>query len=95
MNDLLLDEDFDLQIAGNDFVVGDATGQNQKLILLANKGEVRPYPFVTVGIAQAINDDNVASLKQDIIKLFELDGMKINKLNISASGEMEIDAPYV
>ncbi|WP_286747842.1 hypothetical protein [Roseivirga sp. UBA1976] len=94
MTDILLDDDLDLQIVNNDFVIGDATEQNQKLIISANKGEVRPYAFVGVGIAQAVHDDNVGSLKQEIIKQFELDGMTLNRLNIKSSGTMEIDATY-
>ena len=94
MNDILLDDDFDLQIVNNDFVIGDATDQNQKLILLTNKGEVRPFPFVGVGIAEALNDDNVGSLKQEIIKQFELDGMTLNNMRLAADGTFEIDASY-
>mgnify|MGYP001280269563 CR=1 FL=1 len=94
MNDLLLDDDFDLQIVGNDFVVGDSTEQNQKLLLVANKGEVRPYPAVGVGIAQAINDDNIGSVQQEVIKQFELDRMTINRLKIGKNGAMQIDATY-
>lgn len=94
MGDILLGDDFDLQIVNNDLVIGDATQQNQQLILVANKGEWRPFPYVGVGLLEAIHDDNLGGLKQEIIKQFELDGMTINKLTVKSDGGMEIDATY-
>lgn len=96
MNDILLDENFDLIIDEvlDDFVLGDATHQNQGLILLANKGEFRQFPFVGVGLRNYIEDDRMGSLKPELTKQLELDGMTVRNIGVFTDGRVEIDAGY-
>ena len=94
MKDILLDETFDLQIAQDDFVIGDATHQNQGLILLANKGEFRQFPYVGVGLRYYVEDDKLGNLKPDLTKQLTLDGMTVNNVSVFTDGRVEIDASY-
>lgn len=94
MKDILLDKNFDLQIVGNDFVIGDSTQQNQQALLVTNKGEFRTAPKVGVGVIRAVLDDSPGSIKGEIIEQFEADGMTISALSVSHVGAINIDASY-
>lgn len=94
MIDFLLDENFDLMIANGDFVMGDATEQNQALLLLAQKGEVRQFPDAGCGSQDWLDDDEVSDLGAEIQKQLELDGMKVKKIEVFESGKINIDAHY-
>jgi len=94
MDDILLDTDtLDLQIKAGDFVIGDATEQNQHLLLLANKGDYKQYPKVGVGINGFLLDEAEQDMMREIRSQFETDGMKVKKL-VYADGKIKIDAPY-
>lgn len=94
MDDILLDTDtLDLQIVAGDFVVGDATEQNQHLLLLSNKGDYKQHPKVGVGINGFLLDEEQQDMMREIRSQFENDGMKVNKL-VYADGKLKIDAPY-
>lgn len=94
MNDIILEESFDLKINNNDFVLGDVTHQNQGLILLANKGEFRQFPFVGVGVKYYLDDDRLNGIKPELTKQLELDGMTVNSIKVFTNGQVEIDATY-
>lgn len=94
MDDILLDtETLDLQIAAGDFVIGDATEQNQHLLLLANKGDYKQHPKAGVGINGFLLDEAPQDMMREIRSHFENDGMKVKKL-VYADGKLIIDAPY-
>lgn len=93
-NDFLLGADDDLQIKYGDFVLGDATEQHQKHLLLANKGEFRQSPVVGVGLENYLNDDAIDDLASVIKAQFELDGMDVEKVNVFDNGLTEIKAKY-
>ena len=94
MNDLLLDDVDDLQISGGDFVVGDATVQHQRHIIVAQKGEYKEHPEIGVGIANALQDENPRQILTQIRRNFEYDGMRVNTLQINDNGTITVDAPY-
>ena len=96
MNDVILDETFDLKIdeITGDFITGDTTHQNQGLILLASKGEFRQFPFVGVGLRYYVEDDKLGSLKPELTKQLTLDGMTVNNISVFTDGRVEIDASY-
>jgi len=94
--DILLDENFDVVAKDGDFVVGDATLQNQQLLLLSQKGEWKQEPQVGVGIRDFLLDDaNVHEMHQAIQKQFALDGMQVNEIKGKTWDSTTIDANYV
>lgn len=95
VNDILLDENFDVKIEGGDIVTGPATNQHQKLLLVSEKGQWRMHPFVGVGIFSAINDDEQGALNAEIRKQFELDGMFCKHIKVDSEGRLIIDAAYL
>lgn len=94
MNDLLLDDADDLQINDGDFVIGDATLQHQRHIIIAQKGEYKEHPEIGVGIDNALLDENPKALLTQIRRNFEYDGMRVNTLQINTNGTITVDAPY-
>ena len=93
MIDYLLDENNDLLIVNGDFVRGDATLQNQKLLLYAAPGAYKQYPTVGVDVMNFLKDDNQADMLRSIRQQFTTDGMKVNQL-VYQNGKFYIDAPY-
>ncbi len=94
MTDILLDEDGDLRIENGDLVLGEATAQNQELILIAHKGEFKESPEIGVGISNALLSENLQDIVNSIRRNFEYDGMQVNKLEIKPNGTLTVDANY-
>lgn len=94
MTDILLDKDGDILIENGDFVIGDATNQNQELILIAHKGEFKESPELGVGISNALLSENLQAITNSIRRNFEYDGMKVKKLEINPNGSLTVDANY-
>ncbi len=94
--DILLDDNMDVKALQGDFEVNDATFQNQQLLLISEKGEWKQSPVVGVGIMSFLLDDvTVHELHQEIQKQFNLDGMKVNKIEGNTWQNTIIDADYV
>jgi len=93
VKDILLDDDFDLKIVDGDFVIDDATTQNEQLLLLLTKGELKQYPVDTVGIVTYVDDESRSALIQEIERQFTADGMQVNKVALEA-GIVKTEAFY-
>lgn len=92
--DYIVDDNGGYKIENGDFVKGNATQQHQKLLLLAEKGEIKQFPVAGVGIRGYILDEKSTSeLKSEIGKEFEADGMVIDELSIS-NGIIKVEAYY-
>jgi len=93
--DILLDENFDIKVENGDFVVGDATLQNQQLILISQKGEFKENPLVGVGIRNYLLDDaTIHEMHQDIQKQFAADGMNVAEISGETWNTTIINAEY-
>lgn len=99
---ILLDENFDLKVnvqrdeSGliiSDLEIGDTTYQNQKLLLLCNKGEVKEFPTSGVGVQNYLEDNSAEELAREIRKEFSDDDMVISKIIINIPS-LEIEAEY-
>lgn len=74
--------------------LGDVTRQSQLLLLSSNKGDFKSAPLLGIGLIDYLNDEQADSLLREIRSQLKRVGMKINKLGISPSGSLEIDADY-
>lgn len=93
MNDVLLGEDYDLQIADGDLVVGLSDNQHQACLLLAEKGSFKQFPTMGVGLTNFLKDDSPADLLREVRLEFSTDGMKVKSLGME-NGKLLIDASY-
>lgn len=93
MIDLLLDENYDLDIAGGDLVAGESTRQHQSLLLVIEKGELREFPTRGVGLRSWLNDDTAGDLNSAIKREFEADGMTVQGIRTRGT-KIEVEAYY-
>lgn len=91
--DYILNDAGDLKIQNGDFVFGNVTDQNQKLLLLAEPGELLHAPLRGVGLRSYQDDENPQQMVRNIRKEFVQDGMKVKSIEIT-KGNLEIDAEY-
>jgi hypothetical protein len=94
VNDFLLDTNFDLFWQDGDLATGDCDLQNQQLLLLIEKGELREFPMRGVGSQSWLLDDRQFGDYNGAVKReFEADGMTVRSL--SGTGfDLKIDATY-
>jgi len=94
MNDLLLDENNDLMWKDGDFVIGESTAQNQKLLIRCNKTGFKENPMRCVGVKRFLEQPTPDNLAREIRQEFYADGMKVNAIKIEMPHEIGIDAEY-
>lgn len=100
---ILIGEDGDLNvrpvrdengILKSGLVVGDSLYQNQYVILRAHKGELKEFPVLGVGLADIVNDQDIAGWSDEIKSQFEKDGMRVGRVKFDRNMDLEIDADY-
>lgn len=100
---ILLNNDFDLDIKvkrnaegliTSGLVVGNSVYQQQTLLLIANKGEIKHKPLAGVGLNTFLLDDTSNdALFQEVSSQFSADGMRVFSAEI-VEGKMRVDANY-
>jgi hypothetical protein len=92
---ILLDENGDIMVRNGSIVVGDASLQNQYLILIAQKGEFKEYPTFGDRISDMLHDNDELEWKKQIREEFAKDNLKVNKIDLNLqTGDINIDAKY-
>ena len=74
-------------------VIGDTLRQNQAIILLLHKGELKEWPAVGCGISDMLLDNDPIYWRTIIREQLEMDGQKVNSVKITTTG-IHIDATY-
>lgn len=92
--DILLNENFDLQIANGDLVTGESTYQNQRILLVADKGEFKSEPKTGVGAKRYLESERPDEFAREIRQQFIGDGMKVEEIKIADNLEINIKANY-
>lgn len=100
---ILLNSDFDLDILPrrnpdgliiSGLRIGESEYQQQTLILLANKGEVKANPLVGVGLnTHLLDDGSPDELLKEVREQFRSDGMTVRKAEM-INGTLKVDAHY-
>lgn len=94
MRDILVDDQNNLRLSEGDFEVGYSDNQQQKAILITEKGEWKEHPEVGIGIAKMLADDLYTEVLIEIKKQLEYDGMQINDVALQEGGKLLIDGIY-
>lgn len=94
MKGIILNDDLTLKIANGSMVIGDTTYQNQKILLLAEKGEFKSRPMRGVGTKRFLESSQPDELAREIRTEFIADGMTVNSIRIPQTGQLSIDAEY-
>lgn len=86
-NDVLLDENYDLAEAGDEWLEGDSDAQDVELLVLLQKGENTEFPFVGFGIERRLKA--VADRPRFIRELkVELENDGFTNAQISVSNDL-------
>lgn len=75
-------------------VVGDILHQNQALILIFHKGDLKDDVSVGVGIDRMLLDNDRLSWSREIREQLEMDGQKVKDVQVTDK-TIKIDARYV
>lgn len=94
MVDVLLDIEDNPIIRGGDFALGDVNAQNQRLLLLSDKGDWKEHPACGVGLDGWLADENPDDLYREIREQFSGDGLKVKAMKALADGKLMVDANY-
>ena len=95
-------EDYDVRVAvrkdaagkiAEGLVVGDILRQNQALILVLHKGELKSDPSVGVGLSDMLLDHDLLTWKREIREQMELDGQTVRNVSID-NDKIVIDSEY-
>lgn len=94
MNDLLLTQDYDLEIKNGDFVIGDSQEQSVELLLMSNQGEFKLNPEAGCNILSAKNGTIGRLLDREIRVQLEADGFQLENLKITENG-IDVSGKYL
>lgn len=85
----------DLKIENGHIAIGETLPQNEFLLLVMNKGELKEDPLVGVGISDMLNDNDTIGWKRKIRDGLKADGMKVEQISISSDGRIKkLEAKY-
>ena len=73
--------------------LGDTLRQNQALLLLLHKGELKERPAVGVGISDMLLDNDPIYWRTAIKEQLEMDGQRVSSVKITRTG-IQIEATY-
>lgn len=93
MKDLLLNSNKDLQIVSGDLIIGSSDEQQQKVLLVMKKGELKQDPDVGVGLSLQLKDDDVSDLLTSVRQQFSKDGMVVKQVAFN-NNQLNVDASY-
>lgn len=90
---LLMDTDGDMKVSNGEMAIGNTTYQNQFVILKVQRGELKEFPMLGIGIDDIVNDHDIAGWKMKIKEHLAMDGISVSKVDINTStGELTLVA---
>jgi len=94
MKDILLNESLDLDLHAGDLATGFSDLQHQQLLLMTNRGNIKEFPAVGIDAFGYLQDNDTSALLREIRRQFTADGMEVKTINITNTGQLNIDAAY-
>lgn len=94
MKDFFFDTDGDLKIDGNDLVIDISDQQQREHLLLLEKGALKQFPGVGVGVFKFLEAEEPSNLLREINIQFSADGMEVLQAGFDDFGKLIIEAPY-
>lgn len=91
--DIALDDKYDIEIAGGDFVVKSCLDQQIACLLEAVPGDYKQSPKTGIGLSALILDEDVNDINRTIRLQLLSDGITLHRLE-NKHGKLTIDASY-
>ena len=80
-------------VARGTLAIGDILRQNQALLLMLHKGELKERPAAGVGISDMLLDNDPIYWRTQIKEQLEMDGQRVGSVKITRTG-IQIEATY-
>ena len=98
MNGMLLQWDgernvLEPQVKNGGLATGDTLRQNQALLLMLHKGELKERPSAGVGLSDMLLDNDPLYWRTEIKEQLEMDGQTVKSVSVTTTG-VEIEATY-
>lgn len=93
MHDITFTQDGDVELGLGDITYTESTGQHKRDLLLSDRGHVKEFPGVGIGVNNFLHDTDPENFFRTIRKECTKDGMKVYRVGAEA-GEIIIDAEY-
>ncbi len=90
---ILLSDDLSLQVSNRSLRIGDVSGQNQKLLIITDKGEVKKQVTQGVGARRYVEMNSQNELARETRLQLIADGFTVNQIRIE-NAKLMIDANY-
>lgn len=74
-------------------MVGNTLHQNQAVILIMRKGDMKENPSVGVGLPDMVLEHDLMAIRNEIRQQLEMDGQTVNDVKVT-SNSVTIDANY-
>lgn len=86
VQDILLNDDYDLQTANGDLLVGFSDEQHLALITIMDLGHLKENPFLGIGINKYLGSSENPNVIKSISKqMYESDNYVVNNITMSGS----------
>lgn len=90
--DILLEDDWDLQFANGDFLIGASDSQHLALITEMDIGHLKENPFLGIGIRRRLGgSDTPAQIKSDMEQMYIADNYTVNSIVIKNGEIFNVD----
>lgn len=83
------DNSTDLKIQDGHICLGETLPQNEFLILIMQRGELKENPLIGVGVSDMLNDNDILGWKRKIRDGLKADGMIVEQISIAQDGHIE------
>jgi len=84
----------DITIINGDLATTESTPEHQRQLLLNDKGDYKENPTNCIGLYTYIDDEGLQALARDVAVAFAQDGMTVSNIQLSPSGNLQVDAQY-
>lgn len=90
---ILIDDNGNIVVRSGSLAIGETTSQNQRIILEAEKGEIKEDPLLGVGVSSYLDDDDTSAFLREVRTNLRRDGQKVHSCKF-VDGKLQLDAGY-
>lgn len=83
-----IDSSGDLSVVGGHLAMGDTMAQNEYILLMAQRGDIKEYPAMGAGIADMVGSNSRAEWQRKVRDALLDDGMDVKSLVFDAEGNI-------
>lgn len=86
--------DGDLIIKNDDLVIGNSDLQHKQDLIVTEKGSIKQYPYAGVGAQTFLEAEDYPGFLREVSTQYTADGMRVEKLELTKQGVLNVAAAY-